>query len=134
MATKSGFSWTESWEAGANLSTKQFYFMKDDGTGKAIVCNNLTDIPIGVLENKPDASGKTAEILRFGRGKVSADASASIADFIGPSGDGQAIARPLGSAPTHFIAGAYREAPGATGDIVEADINCVAPPRSPEID
>ncbi len=129
-AKSSGFVWDETWEAAENLSTKQFYFVKDNGSGKATSITGITDVPIGVLMNDPDAEGQPAVIRRLGRGPISADTSLNIGDFVGPSSDGQADARVIGTDTTHYVGGRVREAAGATGDIVSCDINCVAPGRA----
>lgn len=109
--------------AGADLSDKQFYFVKWD-SGGLIVCDDLTDVPAGVLQNKPE-SGYAAEIIAFGPSKVSADAAITQGAFIGPSGDGQADPRVIGTDTTHYVAGVALEAASNAAEIISALINCV---------
>ena len=45
--------------ASADLSAKQYYFVKLSSETKVTVCSAVTDKPIGVLQNKP-ASGEQA--------------------------------------------------------------------------
>ena len=74
--------------ASADLSGKQFYFVKLSGAGTVTVCAAATDVPIGVLQNKP-TSGQAAEVMMLGISKVSSDAALSRGNLIGTSGDGQ---------------------------------------------
>ena len=51
--------------AAADLSTKQYYFVKVNTSGQAALCSGATDRPIGVLQNTP-TSGQAAEVLVVG--------------------------------------------------------------------
>lgn len=114
-----------SFEAGADLSTKQFYFVKLSGTGRGVVvCNGATDQPIGVLQNKP-TSGQIAEVMVIGLSKVSGDADLAIGDLIGTSGDGQADAKTPGTDTTEYVVGRVIDENGAAGGLVSALINCI---------
>ena len=75
--------------ASADLSAKQYYIVKMSGDNTVTVCAAVTDVPIGVLQNKP-ASGGQAVVRVFGMSKVSADATLAAGDIIGTSADGQA--------------------------------------------
>lgn len=116
-------------EAAADLSAKQYYFVKVDSNGKAAVCAALTDVPVGVLQNKP-TSGQAAEIVVVGVSKVSSDAGLNEGDLIGPSADGQADARVIGTDTTHYVGGQMLTATGGAGVIGTAIINCAAPARA----
>lgn len=76
-------------EASADLSAKQFYFVKIDGDNKVNVCTAITDAPIGVLQNKPTA-GQAANVRLWGISKLSANAAISAGDILGSSTDSQA--------------------------------------------
>ena len=41
--------------ANADLSAKQYYFVKLSGAGTVTVCSGVTDKPIGVLQNTPES-------------------------------------------------------------------------------
>ncbi len=82
--------------ASADLSAKQFYIVKMSGDNTVTVCAAVTDVPIGVLQNKP-ASGEQAVVRVFGMSKVSADATLAAGNIIGTSADGQA--QPVVQAP-----------------------------------
>jgi hypothetical protein len=116
-------------EAAADLSAKQYYFVKIDSNGKAAAVTAITDVPIGVLQNKPTA-GQAAEIVVVGVSKVSSDAALNEGDLIGPSGDGQADARVIGTDITHYVGGQMLTATGAAAVIGTAIINCATPARA----
>ncbi len=49
-------------DAGADLSTKQYYGVKLNSTGQAILCTAAGENVYGVLQNKPAAAGRAAEV------------------------------------------------------------------------
>lgn len=110
--------------AAADLSAKQFYFVELTAAGTVNVCGAATDKAIGVLQNKPDAAGRVAEVMAIGISKVSSDAALSRHDLIGPSADGQADAKVPGTDTTEYIHGQVIVASGAAGELATAVINC----------
>jgi len=116
-------------EAAADLSAKQYYFVKVDSNGKAAVCAAATDVPIGVLQNDPTA-GQTAEIVVGGVTKISSDAALNEGDLIGTSADGQADAKTPGTDTTNYVVGQMMTATGAAGVIGTALVNCANPHRA----
>ncbi|MGA1628381.1 MAG: hypothetical protein ACO330_06150, partial [Aquiluna sp.] len=58
--------------AAADLSAKQYYFVKITADNTVNVCAAVTDIPIGVLQIAP-ASGEAASVMLYGISKVSAN-------------------------------------------------------------
>lgn len=119
---------TDSKPAGADLSTKQFYFVKLS-SDTVILCAAATDKPIGVLQNKPIA-GRQAEYVVLGPSQVAVDAALSEGDPIGTSADGQADAKVYGTDTTEYVCGLVRAATGGAGTFADAYINCVNPPRA----
>ncbi|MCA9898496.1 MAG: hypothetical protein KC433_09920 [Anaerolineales bacterium] len=115
--------------ASADLSGKQFYFVKLSGAGTVTVCAAATDVPIGVLQNKP-TSGQAAEVMMLGISKVSSDAALSRGNLIGTSGDGQADAKTPGTDTTEYVVGQVIEASTAAGGLATAAINCLNPVRA----
>jgi len=115
--------------ASADLSGKQFYFVKISGAGTVTVCAAATDVPIGVLQNKP-TSGQAAEVMMLGITKVSSDAALSRGNLIGTSGDGQADAKTPGTDTTEYVVGQVIEASTAAGGLATAAINCLNPVRA----
>lgn len=107
--------------AGADLSAKQFHFVKLASATTVNVCSAITDVPIGVLQNTP-TSGQAAEVCIFGITKVVADGTLAAGNIIGTSADGQADAITRGSDTTVTIAGQAIEA-GSAGETVTMFLN-----------
>lgn len=116
-------------EANADLSAKQFYFVKLATGGKVDVCSAATDKPYGVLQNAPTA-GQTAVVCVIGCTKVNSDAALSVGNLIGTSGDGQADAKTPGTDTTEYVVGQVIEASGAAGELATAVVNCASPARA----
>lgn len=110
--------------ASADLSSKQYHFVKMSGNNTVTVCAAITDVPIGVLQNTP-TSGQAAEVTLFGISKVVADGTLAAGNVIGTSADGQADAITAGTDTTVYTMGIALKA-AAAGDIVEAFINATA--------
>lgn len=116
--------------AGADLSSSQYRLVKLDGSGNAVVCSGVTDIPVGVLQNKP-TSGGAAEIVVVGVSKVNTDAALSIGALIGTSADGQADAKVAGTDTTEYVIGRMLTATGGSGgQLGTALINAASPARA----
>lgn len=120
---------TPTYEAATDLSSKQYYFVKESAAGKVTVCTLATDVPIGVLQNAPTA-GQTARVMTLGVSKVSSDAALTLGQLIGTSGDGQADAKTPGTDTTEYVCGRVTRASGAAGGIAMALINCLNPHRA----
>lgn len=71
MATDSGWHWDETFEAGADLSSKQFLAVKGNGTtaNEIVVCDSQGEDSIGVLQNNP-SSGRDATVRLAGYTKM----------------------------------------------------------------
>lgn len=122
--------YTESFLSGADNSSNQYRFMKLDADGKVIRCSAVTDVPIGVLLNKPDAEDKEAMVLIIGRAKISADGAINEGALVGTSADGQCGHKTPGTNTAHYIVGHALTAVTAAGQIVVAAINCASPARA----
>jgi hypothetical protein len=107
--------------ASADLSAKQYYFVKLSSETQVTVCGAVTDKPIGVLQNNPE-SGEQAIVRCLGVSKVSADATLASGDVIGTSADGQAQPITLGTETTVHVCGQAIGA-GASGTLQTAFIN-----------
>jgi hypothetical protein len=54
-------------EAGANLSTKQYYGVKiDSSDGQVVLCDAAGENAYGVLQDKPSAAGRPCEVAVSG--------------------------------------------------------------------
>lgn len=102
-------------EAGADLSAAQYKFVTLNGSGQVVVCSAVTDNPIGILQDKPAAAGRAAEIMVSGVSKVDSDAALTVNSMVGPSADGQAAAYVHGTDTTKYIVGRVLEASSGAG-------------------
>ena len=90
--------------AAADLSSKQYYFVKLASATTVNVCTAITDVAIGVLQNDP-TSGQQAVVRIFGITKVSADGTLAAGNIIGTSADSQADAIVAGTDTTVYVMG-----------------------------
>lgn len=119
---------TLSIDAGANLSAKQYTFVKLSGTGVISVAA-ATDIPVGVLLNDP-TSGETAAVAISGVVKLKASAAITVGTLVGTTATGTAVALAAGTDTTKYILGQAITAAGAAGDVITVAINCATPARA----
>lgn len=75
--------------AAADLSAKQYTFVKVDGDGKAAAASAAGEPVFGVLQNDP-GTGEEATVAVGGISKVKADGVINEGDLIATSADGQA--------------------------------------------
>lgn len=108
--------------AGADLSTKQYTFVKLSGTS-VISAAAATDLPIGVLVNDP-ANGETAAVAVSGVVKVKASAAITAGALIGTTSTGLAVSLTAGTDTTKYILGRAVTAAGAANDIITVAVNC----------
>lgn len=53
-------------KSGADLSSKQYHFVKLDSSGNVVACSATTDVPIGILQNAPDNTYEKAAVVACG--------------------------------------------------------------------
>ena len=116
-------------EAAADLSAHQHKFVKLNSSGQIAAIAAATDIPVGVLQDKPDAAGKVGRVMVGGITKLQGDADLAKGDLIGTSADGQAAAYVAGTDTTNYIVGQVLEDNAAAGGLASCLINCAAPSR-----
>lgn len=75
--------------ASADLSTKQFLFVKMSGALTVDVCATDGELAVGVLQNKP-TSGKEATVETDGITKVKASEAITAGQLVGTANDGRA--------------------------------------------
>jgi hypothetical protein len=68
--------------AGADLSAKQYFFVKMSADNTCVLCSGATDVPIGVLQNSP-ISGGEASVTVIGGTKLVASAAIAAGVKIG---------------------------------------------------
>jgi hypothetical protein len=116
--------------AAGDLSAGQYKFVELNSSGQVAICDAVTDIPVGVLQNKPAAAGAAAEVMVMGVSKVQGDADLTKGNQIGTSADGQAAAYAAGTDTTKYIVGQVLEDNAAAGGLITAIINCANPHRA----
>lgn len=78
--------------AGADLSTKQFYCVKMSSTDNQVaLCDTQGQPFIGVLQNKPNASGEAAEVMALGISKVECGEALTAGQYWGTDANGAAV-------------------------------------------
>lgn len=106
--------------AAGDLSSNQYRIVNVDSDGKAEASDATTDVMVGVLQNKPGAANRAAEIAIDGVSKLEAGAAINEGDKI------TAVAGGRGSATTaataHYVGVALTAAAGS-GALFEVLIN-----------
>jgi len=109
--------------AAADLSTKQYHAVKLDSTARrvAAITNANAEQPIGILQDDPDAAGRTADVAYFGVVKAECGGTIAFGANLACNNDGEVISDDEitngGAVDLHHI-GVALEA-GSDGDIID---------------
>jgi hypothetical protein len=114
--------------AGADLSAKQYNFVKLNSSGQAIAVAAITDVPVGVLQNAP-TSGQEAEVLIVGGTKLVASEAITLPAFLSVASTGKAD-KIATTDTTQYVVGQAITAAGADADVITAVVNCANPTRA----
>lgn len=108
---------TTTFNTGADLSTKQHYFVKTDTAGEIVVCSSNGENAQGILLNKPgdDAAGTVALIEGGGKCKVVAGVAISIGDYVCTGSAGKAA---VADTDTEYVLGKALTASTADGQLI----------------
>jgi hypothetical protein len=109
--------------ANADLSTKQYRFVKMVGDFLVNVCTAITDTPCGVLQDKPTLN-MAADVVSFGITKVVAGGTIAAGGRIGTDVNGAAVALTEGTSTTAYVVGFALQA-AVAGDTFSAYIDPV---------
>jgi hypothetical protein len=115
--------------AAADLSAKQYHFVKLDSAGKAAEIAANTDRAIGVLQNAPLA-GQEAEVLVVGGTKLVAGEALAEGAVLSTTSAGKADSIAVGTATTQYILGTALTEVANDGEIVTAVVNCASAGRA----
>ena len=103
-----------SFPAAADLSTKQYHIVDMESDGEVTFTTAATDVPVGILQNKPAAAARAASVAVGGITKVAASSTAAAGGFaIGTQLVSNAVGRVVefaGSNASHYILGRALEA------------------------
>jgi hypothetical protein len=106
--------------AGADLRTKQFYIVKIDSSGNAVLGAAKTDEVAGILQNTPNTN-EAASIAILGRSKCVTGAAVTALSQVGSDADGKgtAITVAAGGTVYNYRVGIATTASTAANGIVE---------------
>lgn len=90
MATSTNVGQDWSFPASADLSTKQFYFVTLNSSKQIAVAGANAEC-LGVLQDKPNASGNGGQVRVFGISKVQCGGSFNAGDKIASDASGKAV-------------------------------------------
>lgn len=92
MATESSLVHVGDLVASADLSavTNQFCFVKPSGARGVVLCAANSDVPIGILQNKP-VQNDAADVAVAGESKILSGAAFSVGDRLMSDGSGRGI-------------------------------------------
>lgn len=109
-------------EAGGDLSASQYRFVKAGSTAKQVVQATVDgEKVLGVLQNKPSAAGRAAEIVMLGVTKVEAGEAISYGDAVKTDSAGRAAVIELtatGADVGDIAIGTALEAASDAGDVI----------------
>ena len=108
--------------AAADLSTKQYYLVKQTSDTACNLSSAATDKVLGSLQNKP-RSGETAEIAVEGNFKVILGGTVAVGAPLVSDSNGKAVSATqatAGAQPGSWVFAVARQA-GVLGDIIEVE-------------
>lgn len=113
-------------QAGSDLTTHKYKFVKLNSSGQVVLCSATTDIPYGILQNAP-GSLNPAQVMRFGISRLVAGGSiATASNNVGTDAAGKGTLYPVGAAGTAaYPVGFAEEGVNTTDLIMTVSINCV---------
>lgn len=108
-----GFAFTL--EAAADLSAKQFHFVKANSASQIVAAGvGADDVAIGVLQNKPNALGVAAKIHQTGISKVVVGAAVTAGVLVTTNAAGRGITATTGD----FVVGTAVTTGANDGEII----------------
>ena len=116
-------------QAAADLSAQQFRFVKLDANGQVAAISAVTDIPIGVLQDKPAAQGRACNVMLDGVSKVVGGGNLAKADQVGTDSQGRAVAYVAGTDTTKYKLGQILEDNSVAGGLCTMAFDCKNPTR-----
>jgi hypothetical protein len=118
--------------AGSDLSTKQFFIVKQNGTVDTVdITSAVTDRPYGVIADPPKSSGKACAIQTDGVAKVVSDGSGTAiaaGDQVGTDASGRAVKCTTQDRP---LLGEAMDASTAAGTVIRVKLKPGVPFRTP---
>lgn len=117
-------------QAASDLSAKQYYFVKLDTAGRVALCSATTDVPYGILQNKP-GSLEPATVMRVGISRLVAGGTLGIGGLVGTDADGKGTLVTSGTTGTvAYPVARAEEVAAADGNIIAVAINALVNTRA----
>ena len=107
----------DSYKAAADLSAKRWYFVKLSAAETVNVTTADTDIPIGILQDKPDTAGDSAKVRIEGLSLLKLGGTVTRNTYIMSHTDGTGIA-----ATNNKPAAALALQSGVSGDLIKVKV------------
>lgn len=107
------------YDAGADLTGKEGYAVKFDGSGDIVLAGVNGEEILGILLSA-GTTGEPVDVAIGGRCDVIVDAALGVGAIVQAKNGGKVMA----VAATKFIVGRLLRASGADGDLVEMQVNC----------
>lgn len=118
-----------SYQAAEDLSAWQFRFVKLDANGQIAKITAVTDIPFGILQDKPAAQGRAGAVMLDGMSKLVGGANVAKGDVIGSDNQGRGVAYVPGTDTTKYSVGMCRTDNSAAGGLISIEFDCKQPTR-----
>ena len=119
---------TESFVSTNDLRLKQYYGVKLSADRTVILPTADTDVPVGILQNKPNA-GEVAQVMVIGRTPVVGGEALAAGGLIRIESGGKARLFEPGTDVTCYEVGQTVEHMGTDGEIANAIVNFATPIR-----
>lgn len=119
-----------SYQAAADLSDWQFRFVKLDANGQIAKITAATDIPFGILQDKPAAQGRAGAVMLDGMSKLVGGANLAKGDIIGTDNQGRGVAVVAGTDTTKYSVGIVRTDNSVAGGLCSVEFDCRKPGRA----
>lgn len=116
-------------QAAADLSAQQFRAVKLDSNGQIAAIAAVTDIPLGILQDKPGAAGRAGCVMLDGVSKMVAGANLAKGDRVGVDATGRAVAYVAGTDTTKYAIGTVLEDNSVANGLVTVMFDCKNPAR-----
>lgn len=105
-------------QAGQDLSTHKYKFVKLNSSGQVVLCSATTDVPYGILQNAP-GSLQPAQVMRQGISRLVFGGSiATGANSVGTDAAGKGTLHAAGAAGTVGYPVAFCEEGVNTADLI----------------
>jgi hypothetical protein len=112
------YVYDESFKAENDLSSNQYYAVELSDENQVDVCDGAGDIPIGILQNKPE-EGEPAQVRILGRTRAVSDGSGdniAVGNWVGTDANGKMVKK---STNKDFALGIALSASTADGTIID---------------